>query len=218
MRRSGANDPGDRSHPGGRLPRTRADQLGFGEVGRPHRARTQDALVRHARSAQAAVPVDDAVFRRAATGPVAARRHRAGDPARRPPARFGVRAAAPPLDGTPSRTRRPDAGADLRLAERPRAPPAGSPTGNRRCCAPPTSSSSTARSAPRCGSSCPITSTGVSSSNSACWQGNTTVWRRPCRPWRSRWTIRAITSSCRPPRATTVEPEAPATRARTTPA
>ena len=40
--------------------------------------------------------------------------------------------------------------------------PAGSPIASRRCCAPPTSSSSTAQSATRCTSSCPITSIGVS--------------------------------------------------------
>ena len=193
------------------------DQLGFGEVG----ARTMRApkmhlfatLGQHKRLFLSMMPYSAVLLR----GRLPHRRHRAGDPAGRAPARFGVRAAAPPLDGTPSRTRRPDAGADLRLAERDRRAPAGSPIASRRCCVPPTSSSSTARSAPRCGSSCPITSIDVSSSNSACWQGNTTVWRQRCRPCRFRWTTRAITGRCRPARTATAGPAAPATRTRTPP-
>ena len=60
--------------------RSGADQLDRGEVRRPYRRRAPDAPVRHAGSAQAAVLVDAALLRRAAAGPVAAGRHRVGDP------------------------------------------------------------------------------------------------------------------------------------------
>jgi len=175
-----------RPYPGRALPRPGADQLDLGEVGRPHGSRTQDAPVRHTGTTQAAVLGDDALLRLVAAGPVAAGRHRAGDPAGRPSARFRVRVAASPLDGAPSRARRSDAGADLRLAGHAgRLQRADRPAGER-CSVPPTSSSSTARSATTSGGNCRITSIGVNSSNSACSQDNTTVWPQPCRPWRFR--------------------------------
>ena len=178
--------------PPGRLPRTRPDQLGDREARAPARCARREmhlftTLGQHKLLFWACCRSTAPVLLR---GPAAAARHRAGDPAGRAPARFRVRAAAPPLDGASPRARRPDAGPDLRLAGH--SADAGGLTDRQQALLRATDEfilNRTIGDRGR-GGSCPATSIGVSSSNSVCWQGNTTVWPQRCRPCRFRWTTR----------------------------
>ncbi len=207
----------------GRIPSGRFRELGpinwvIAKLGARDGSRAGDASVHNAGSAPVAVLGVRVLRRPPAARPVATSRHRAGDPAGRAPAQFGVRAAASPLDRSPSGSRRPDPGADLRLAEhvrkrrRAHRSPAGTAACHRRIHPEPVHR--------RRGVPAAVPSPRSASAHRILLTRRTI--RRPGRddvgPADPAGSPGAITSKCRPAPTLSAEPAEPATRTRTPPA